>query len=42
MFQKSVKQENDVYDLNLLKYMRAEQRGIPRPDGRRTAGADAL
>jgi hypothetical protein len=37
----SVRQEKDVYDLDLLKYMRKKDRGIPKPpanpSGRQTA-----
>ena len=37
----SVRQEKDVYDLDLLKYMKSRARGIPKPpanpSGRQTA-----
>jgi hypothetical protein len=40
-FSMSVRQEKDVYDLDLLKYMRTKGRGIPKPpkneSGRNTA-----
>ena len=31
LFSKSTRQEEDVYDLDLLKYMRKPDRGIQRP-----------
>jgi hypothetical protein len=31
LFQKSVRQEKDVYDLDLLKYMKTNERGLKRP-----------
>ena len=30
-FTRSVRQETDIYDLNLLKYMRTQRRGLVRP-----------
>ena len=35
-FNMEVKQEHDIYDLDLLKYMRANARGLVRPN--KTAG----
>ena len=40
-FSKSVRQEQDVYDLDLLKFMTTWERGIQRPATLRTAGVAA-
>mmetsp|Transcript_8939 Transcript_8939/g.15143 ORF Transcript_8939/g.15143 Transcript_8939/m.15143 type:complete len:127 (+) Transcript_8939:227-607(+) len=40
LFQRSVRQERDVYDLDLLKYMRTLGRGIKRPDSLRLNTSD--
>jgi hypothetical protein len=37
LFSRSVRQESDVYDLDLFKYMTKRERGILRPDARTTS-----